>query len=353
MVKELLFYLIGQVLVANKNTIIVIDEPELHIHKSILAKLWDKLIAKRDDCGFVFMTHDLGFFATRNGQKFFIKKFVSPDNWIIDEIPENTRLSVEITTQILGSEKQIVICEGGENSLDFALYSACFPDKSIIPGGSCKNVINSVSTIFNNCPNLFDISCFGIIDRDDLNDTEIEKLNEKNLFTLPVIEVENMFLYPDVIKQLCKYERFNDDEIKSKVKELKDIVFGCETKRYLEFVSLVYCMRRINRIAEFSIFVTKYTTICEIEREFESKIINIKPREIYDDRKIQLAKAFKNKHINKFLAMHDEKSLLYRVGLKIFGREKEDFLEYLIDILLNNRCPQLNKTLRRKLPKFG
>lgn len=38
-----IFYLIGQVLVAATNSVLIIDEPELHIHRSIMSSLWDQL----------------------------------------------------------------------------------------------------------------------------------------------------------------------------------------------------------------------------------------------------------------------------------------------------------------------
>ena len=61
-----IFYMIGQVLVASESTILIIDEPELHVHRSIMSKLWDELEAVRPDCAFVFITHDLEFAAATN-----------------------------------------------------------------------------------------------------------------------------------------------------------------------------------------------------------------------------------------------------------------------------------------------
>ena len=41
--ERVIFYLIGQCLAAPKNGIIVIDEPELHLHKSVQAPLWAEI----------------------------------------------------------------------------------------------------------------------------------------------------------------------------------------------------------------------------------------------------------------------------------------------------------------------
>jgi predicted ATPase len=37
------FYLIGQTLMAPENSLIIFDEPELHIHRSIMSTLWEEL----------------------------------------------------------------------------------------------------------------------------------------------------------------------------------------------------------------------------------------------------------------------------------------------------------------------
>lgn len=64
-----IFYLIGQVLVAATNSVLIIDEPELHIHRSIMSSLWDQLESARQDCAFIFITHDIEFAASRIAKK--------------------------------------------------------------------------------------------------------------------------------------------------------------------------------------------------------------------------------------------------------------------------------------------
>lgn len=49
-------YLMGQCLCAPKNSIIIIDEPEIHLHKSIINRLWNKLEEQRQDCLFIYNT---------------------------------------------------------------------------------------------------------------------------------------------------------------------------------------------------------------------------------------------------------------------------------------------------------
>ncbi|GAH33976.1 unnamed protein product, partial [marine sediment metagenome] len=63
--ERVVFYLIGAVISVPENSIIVIDEPEMHIHKSITKKLWDKIEQERTDCTFIYLTHDIDFASSR------------------------------------------------------------------------------------------------------------------------------------------------------------------------------------------------------------------------------------------------------------------------------------------------
>ena len=42
--EKAVFYMIGQTLVADEGSVFIMDEPEIHIHRSILGRLWDELV---------------------------------------------------------------------------------------------------------------------------------------------------------------------------------------------------------------------------------------------------------------------------------------------------------------------
>ena len=83
------FYLIGQTLAAAANSLIIFDEPELHIHRAIVARLWDELEAVRPDCAMIMISHDLEFVATRNGQKYVLRDYAPDTGWQIEDVPED------------------------------------------------------------------------------------------------------------------------------------------------------------------------------------------------------------------------------------------------------------------------
>jgi energy-coupling factor transporter ATP-binding protein EcfA2 len=160
-----IFYMIGQTLAADENSLLIVDEPELHVHRSIMDKLWDELESARQDCAFVFITHDLEFAAFRVAQKFLIRDYDPAPRWKIEAVPENTGFDEELTTLILGSRRPILFVEGSETSLDLAIYRCCFPKWTVVPRGSCEQVIHSVVTMRHN-EALTRITCSGIVDRD-------------------------------------------------------------------------------------------------------------------------------------------------------------------------------------------
>jgi hypothetical protein len=202
-----IFYMIGQALVAAENTVVIVDEPELHVHRSIMSKLWDEIEAARPDCGFVFITHDLEFAAVRAVQKFVIKDYLPAPSWSIEPVPENTGFSEELTTLILGSRKPVLFVEGTHNSLDLPIFRACFPAWTIVPCSSCTNVIHSVVTMRKN-KNLTRITRSGIVNGDDYGDEDRQYFKSLGVMVLPVSEIENLLLLPNVSRVIAETEGY-------------------------------------------------------------------------------------------------------------------------------------------------
>lgn len=170
------FYMLGQVLVAEPDSVLIFDEPELHVHRAILGRLWDEVEAARPDCAFLIITHDLDFVASRAGQKFVIRRYQMPDQWEIEPVLEDTGFSEEVATLILGSRRPILFVEGTRSSLDLAIYRACYPDWTVLPRGGCEDVIHAVSTMRHNA-SLTRITCAGIVDADDHSEDEKKELS--------------------------------------------------------------------------------------------------------------------------------------------------------------------------------
>ena len=106
------FYLIGQTLSAANDSLIIFDEPELHIHRAIMSRLWDELEAARPDCGMVLISHDLEFVASRKGQKFVVTNYTPSAGWTIEQVPEDTGFTEEITNSYSRKQEADTIYRG-------------------------------------------------------------------------------------------------------------------------------------------------------------------------------------------------------------------------------------------------
>jgi ABC-type glutathione transport system ATPase component len=54
--EKVALYLIAHILQAPESGFIIVDEPEMYLHKTILKKLWDILELERQDCIFIYLT---------------------------------------------------------------------------------------------------------------------------------------------------------------------------------------------------------------------------------------------------------------------------------------------------------
>ena len=208
--EKAVFYYIGHVLLAPHNSYIIVDEPENHLHLTICNKLWDELEKNRPDCKFIYLTHNLNFATTRSDSTIlWNKKFIPPNNWDFEILPEDEIIPEILIMEIVGSRKNICFCESQNRSkLDYKLYYILFPEYTIIPAAGHRNVIDYVNAY--NSTSTFVTQAIGIIDGDHHLPEQIEKWRQQKIYTLPINEIENI-LCDDVILQKA-VDRFCADE---------------------------------------------------------------------------------------------------------------------------------------------
>jgi len=197
--ERVIFYLIGQCLAAPKDGIIVIDEPELHLHKSVQAPLWAEIESLRLDCLFVYLTHDVDFAVAQEGaQRIWLKAF-DGTSWDWELIEDNVDLPDDLLIEVLGSRKPVVFVEGVNGSHDVSLYREILTGFLVIPRGSCETVIQAVRALRSN-NQLHHLQVYGLIDRDRRTAPEIAALQADNIYTLDVAEVENLFCTQEILE---------------------------------------------------------------------------------------------------------------------------------------------------------
>ena len=115
-------YLLAQALCIPDGYVIIIDEPEIHLHKSIMTKLWDKIEEYCPNKAFVYITHDLDFASSRESAiKIWVKGYDGKD-WDIQILTEVENIPENLIIEILGNRKDVLFVEGEKGSYDFELY---------------------------------------------------------------------------------------------------------------------------------------------------------------------------------------------------------------------------------------
>ncbi|MDU6410899.1 MAG: DUF4435 domain-containing protein [Yersiniaceae bacterium] len=227
--ERVIFYMIGQVLCSAENAIILIDEPEIHLHKAIQDKLWKTLEEARSDCLFVYLTHDLDFASSRySAIKIFMRAFDGVNfNWQV--MPDDNFLPDHLLLELVGNRKPVIFVEGNGDSHDLEIFKLTYPQHLVKPVGGCSEVIQATKA-FRNLNGLHQLNCFGIIDRDYLSDGQIEAYARNGVYTLKVAEIENLFLVPELIKAVADQLMLDKEETFEKVKNFVIDSFKRELK---------------------------------------------------------------------------------------------------------------------------
>lgn len=205
-------YLMGQCLVAPSGSTFVVDEPEIHLHTSIMQALWNKLEEAKKDCLFVYITHDLGFASTRVGSKnIWVKKFDGINYWHWNFMPEIDEFPESLLLELMGNRRTIVFVEGEKGGKDHIIYQAIFPNYHVVPRNGCQQVIDSAKAMaLNN--SFHHVKVFGIIDRDYRTEKEIEALRKLNIHAIEVAEIENILLNESILRIVAKNQSMNPEE---------------------------------------------------------------------------------------------------------------------------------------------
>ena len=220
--ERVVLYLIAQTLSIPENKTIIIDEPELHLHRSIMNPLWSAIEQQRDDCLFIYITHDTQFAANHHQAKKIWVKHYDGTNWEYEDVG-TSELPEELLYGILGSRRPVLFVEGTANSYDTKLYSIIYDQYFVVPCGSCSKVIAYTDAMRNNTQ-LNHLECYGVIDRDFRDDEEIENLKNKHVYTIEVAEVENLFIVEEVLEVVNKIMEHRDAA--RKIDEVKNFVFN-------------------------------------------------------------------------------------------------------------------------------
>lgn len=197
----------ANVLTVEPGTILLIDEPERHLHRSIIEPFLSALFAKRQDCAFVISTHEIALPIANPAANTVILRSCEwngsqPRAWDAEVLESGVYLPEDLERDVLGARRRILFVEGAPNSLDLPLYGSLFPELSVIPKGDCEEVIRAVKGLRGSYEH-HHVEAVGLIDRDDRTHDQVKELVQDNVLALDVCSVESLYYCSDAVEAVA------------------------------------------------------------------------------------------------------------------------------------------------------
>jgi ABC-type lipoprotein export system ATPase subunit len=216
----------ADILTAQQGSLILVDEPERHLHRAIISPLLTLLFAKRNDCVFVISTHEVMLpIDDPTARTLLIRgctfKKSSVSSWDADLIESGESLGEDVRRQLLGARRTILFVEGKDTSLDKPLYSLLFPNVSVLAKESSRDVEEAVRGL-RDAADVHWVRAFGIVDNDGRTQQQIDDLKARGVYATPVYSVESLYYDPEIqLRVKSRYVQVIGGEAATRVSEAR------------------------------------------------------------------------------------------------------------------------------------
>jgi ABC-type cobalamin/Fe3+-siderophores transport system ATPase subunit len=201
------FLIAADVLTSKPGTLILVDEPERHLHRAIIAPLLRLLFNKRTDCAFIISTHEITLpIESPEANTLLVRgcQYAGSQvqSWTADMLMPGVIIAEDLKRDILGARRKLIFVEGVSRSLDAPLYGLLFPQTSVIPKDSCRDVEHAVKGL-RNAEEMHWVKAWGIVDRDQREASEVERLKRDGVWVLSHYSVESLYYHPSIIAKVA------------------------------------------------------------------------------------------------------------------------------------------------------
>ena len=192
-------YMAARVMTAEQ-TVILVDEPELHMHSRLSVQFWDEAEKLRPDCRFVYITHDLNFALSRRRATYLVARpGDTAEALVVDQLPSSIAAEVLGAATLPFYAKRIFLFEG-EPGKGFAseFFSAWFDDDETfaIAAGDRDAVCAAVSGL--KAVGIVAADVIGLIDRDFYSEDVLNAVTN-GVTVLPLHEIESVLCDQKVV----------------------------------------------------------------------------------------------------------------------------------------------------------
>lgn len=345
--RSVLFYLLIVVLIPEKS-LIIIDEPETHLNIALCNKLWDYLLEEKEESKFVFISHNKDFIGSRvNSDVIWCKNYdVNDDkNNKFIRIEKNDILPKDLIVSLLGSKKEkILFCEGKDNDgktkeYDYKMYNLLYSDEYFVKPVEGHLSVIEYTKAYNELKEKLEINsqgAYGIIDRDCLNNEEVQKLRSKNIIVLPTNEIEMLMLHQKILEYYLQPHHENK-EVKNKIEEFKE-AFKNKLLERKDTIIANYVRSKCNKIFE-NRRIENFKSISEIENSKNEIFSEIDLKKFQNELETELEKIISENNYEEMLRVCSLKNEIIRtprVG-GIIDREYKEYPMKCLNVIKRNK----------------
>lgn len=336
-------YLAAQVLCIPENKTIIIDEPEIHLHPSIMGRLWRALERVRLDCLFIFITHDVQFASLHNNSdKLWIKSFDGTD-WDWEDIPHSD-LPEQLLLELLGNRKNVLFVEGDAGSFDTQLYSVLYPDYYVVPCGGCTQVISNTKA-FSSIIELHNVKAYGLIDRDYRNDEELDALERHGVYCLKVAEIENLFLVEPLLRIMAN--RFACSDVDETVHKIMNYIIH---ERFENQLGKLVCQATVYSLkAQLSGITLDTGDVKSVTESFQRALSTFSSERELEIQRIRFKSALDSKNYDSVLRLLNEKGVARSIG-HFLGIDDKQYCSKVMTLLMESDSEEPLEALRQYVP---
>ena len=345
----------AHVITAEPGTVLLIDEPERHLHRSIIQPFLSALFAlRREDCAFIIATHEIALPVANPDAQVLMLRSCQWSNrqcvaWDADVLEPNAELPEELKLAILGSRKKIIFVEGQLGSSDFSLYTTLFPELSVVPKESCEDVQKAVlGWRGSQGIHPVHVEIFGLIDRDNRTEKDVEKLAEKGVFALEVYSVEALYYCSDAIAAVAKQQAKLRDEDENELIDLAKQKVVEVLRGHAEEMAARMCERKIQNLA-----MSKVPDWKAIKDNLPQSISIPIDSQFYCEELDLFNQLVKEEDLDQLVARYpiDRSPAFQEIARELRCRDRNDYQHMIITLIWNDN--QLAQALKSRIGQLS
>lgn len=316
--ERVILYFIAVVLCLPEKMTIIIDEPELHIHESILDRLWTILERERRDCFFIYITHSINFASHHKESEYLWVKSYNNKGWEYKWINDDM-FPEELTLNLLGSRKPILFVEGEPHSYDTTLYSKIYNNYYVVACGSCENVKIKTKAMIDS-KDLHHLDCWELIDRDFKDENEIKQLQKNGIYTIGVAEVENLFIVEEILE--CVNQSLSNAN--------RNSIDGVKSELLNRYLSQRICQINKALTSELKYQLNIIDIDVKTDTDFTSQILERFNQQFINEVRERINSRYnENVTYSEMLRIYNDKNLVSSVG-NHFGLKNKFYQEFIL-----------------------